>query len=585
MARLPQPGADNGTWGNILNEFLTVEHNADGTLKESGTLSSKADDAAVVHNSGAETITGAKNFTGGLTVSGTNVATTTDLASKADNSAVVHLAGTETITGAKTVPTPTAPGHIANKSYVDQSVATGLYTPSNWGQYWLPALAAAKAGSGLARVSVMGSSTAMGYYSSDLRATSWVERMRASLIAYSSNGGSGFEGMQRSDTFISGAPSGAYNRYKAIGNTWSQVNSWSTPTFWRGPALGYLLGGGGTSTVTIPFTGAALTVWYFDNGSPWTYSIDGGLPTTVTPGSSLAPSTVHASAGSSGSHTVTIASGASGVWLIGVRGCNTTGVVVDNYAIAGMQSGGWNMTDSMQSGQYAGGWHSGFGTNNAATAGPGTGSPDLLIIQAPTNDVIKAVQTYTNGSTTSSSTTVSSTSLRRADIGRQISGSGIPTGTTITSVSDSAGTAVISNAATATASGVTFTITDPDPATRWLTNIENYLAGVLDNVYGGGTGPTGATDIVFLNPLVRISSDPQRVLRDFSSKLYGLAQTYGAAVVDIGAQYHQSWSRWFNEGKAGNGNDPTTSGNDDVHASDAGHQYMADQLLTLIQRS
>jgi hypothetical protein len=33
MARLPIPGDDTGTWGTILNEFLDVEHNTDGTLK------------------------------------------------------------------------------------------------------------------------------------------------------------------------------------------------------------------------------------------------------------------------------------------------------------------------------------------------------------------------------------------------------------------------------------------------------------------------------------------------------------------------------------------------------------------------
>ena len=32
MARLPQPGADKGTWGDILNEFLLAAHNTDGTL-------------------------------------------------------------------------------------------------------------------------------------------------------------------------------------------------------------------------------------------------------------------------------------------------------------------------------------------------------------------------------------------------------------------------------------------------------------------------------------------------------------------------------------------------------------------------
>jgi len=33
IIRLPTPGADDGTWGNVLNDFLGVEHNADGTLK------------------------------------------------------------------------------------------------------------------------------------------------------------------------------------------------------------------------------------------------------------------------------------------------------------------------------------------------------------------------------------------------------------------------------------------------------------------------------------------------------------------------------------------------------------------------
>lgn len=40
MARLPTPGGDNGTWGDILNAFLAVEHNADGTLKRTSDGSS-----------------------------------------------------------------------------------------------------------------------------------------------------------------------------------------------------------------------------------------------------------------------------------------------------------------------------------------------------------------------------------------------------------------------------------------------------------------------------------------------------------------------------------------------------------------
>ncbi len=33
MARLPVPGSDTGTWGTVLNDFLGVAHNSDGTLK------------------------------------------------------------------------------------------------------------------------------------------------------------------------------------------------------------------------------------------------------------------------------------------------------------------------------------------------------------------------------------------------------------------------------------------------------------------------------------------------------------------------------------------------------------------------
>ena len=34
MARLPQPGSDSGTWGDILNEYLSQTLKSDGSLKE-----------------------------------------------------------------------------------------------------------------------------------------------------------------------------------------------------------------------------------------------------------------------------------------------------------------------------------------------------------------------------------------------------------------------------------------------------------------------------------------------------------------------------------------------------------------------
>lgn len=41
MARLPTPGADSGTWGNVLNDFLSQAHNTDGTIKDTGVVAAK----------------------------------------------------------------------------------------------------------------------------------------------------------------------------------------------------------------------------------------------------------------------------------------------------------------------------------------------------------------------------------------------------------------------------------------------------------------------------------------------------------------------------------------------------------------
>jgi hypothetical protein len=47
MARLPQPGADEGLWGEILNDYLVVSHNSDGTVKNDAITSSAIQDASI----------------------------------------------------------------------------------------------------------------------------------------------------------------------------------------------------------------------------------------------------------------------------------------------------------------------------------------------------------------------------------------------------------------------------------------------------------------------------------------------------------------------------------------------------------
>jgi hypothetical protein len=41
MARLPNPGGDDGNWGEVLNTYLSQSHKSNGTLKD-GVVSSSA---------------------------------------------------------------------------------------------------------------------------------------------------------------------------------------------------------------------------------------------------------------------------------------------------------------------------------------------------------------------------------------------------------------------------------------------------------------------------------------------------------------------------------------------------------------
>jgi hypothetical protein len=52
MARLPTPGSDDGTWGDILNQYLSVTHNSDGTLKDSALAADGKAPILLIYNTG-----------------------------------------------------------------------------------------------------------------------------------------------------------------------------------------------------------------------------------------------------------------------------------------------------------------------------------------------------------------------------------------------------------------------------------------------------------------------------------------------------------------------------------------------------
>ncbi|HEV2412200.1 MAG TPA: hypothetical protein VGS28_00110 [Candidatus Saccharimonadales bacterium] len=129
MARLPNPGGDVGTWGTVLNDFLSVSLNGDGTLQSSALLgagalqldansgdiqavgsqaagnSGKAADAKHVHpTTGLALLTGAA-FTGSVTA---GVVALTDGVNIALNASLGNTF-TVTIAGSRTLSNPSNP--------------------------------------------------------------------------------------------------------------------------------------------------------------------------------------------------------------------------------------------------------------------------------------------------------------------------------------------------------------------------------------------------------------------------------------------------------------------------------------------
>lgn|GEM_PF-4677506 len=112
MSRLPTPGSDDGTWGDILNDFLKIEHNTDGSLKN------------VVRPSSLSTVATSGSYN--------------DLADKPSipsvSDATTGVKGIVQLTGdlGGTAGSPTVPG-LVSKQPLNDVRSYGVYRPENYG--------------------------------------------------------------------------------------------------------------------------------------------------------------------------------------------------------------------------------------------------------------------------------------------------------------------------------------------------------------------------------------------------------------------------------------------------------------------
>lgn len=134
MARLPIPGSDVGVWGNVLNDFLSVELNADGTLKASGTISTKADKTTTV--SAGTGLTGGGDLSANRTISANFGTTAGTIAQGNDSritgaiqSTVVDAKGDLLVASAADTVTRIGVGNNGETLVADSAQATGV----KWG--------------------------------------------------------------------------------------------------------------------------------------------------------------------------------------------------------------------------------------------------------------------------------------------------------------------------------------------------------------------------------------------------------------------------------------------------------------------
>jgi len=95
--RLPVPGDDSGNWGEILNSYLLVAHNNDGSLKAESVILNKANKTYVDTELAAKAN---KNDLSDVATSG-SFNDLTDIPAAQDLSNLVTLSGVQTITGNK----------------------------------------------------------------------------------------------------------------------------------------------------------------------------------------------------------------------------------------------------------------------------------------------------------------------------------------------------------------------------------------------------------------------------------------------------------------------------------------------------
>lgn len=374
MARLPQPGGDNGNWGDILNDYLLEAHNNDGSIKDipQAKVVSLTSNLTSIQNT-LNTKADASELSAKLSISDLDGSMAEQLEDETNFSAI---AVNDLITKASN------PGGASYKT-AHEVIAPGISIINPLGlRRWYAALADSQLG--LATVAIIGHSIVYGVGSDGtpsgdspavFRTSSWPRQLATLLSKTYDYPGEG--AITRWDSGMWALAGGATFHNSAAPYEGGARCTSNTQTI----------------TVTIP-RATTINFWTWDGGSGnCSYAIDGGSSTVFSAGTgntALATWTKRTVTGvSDSSHTVVFTGPSAGaLYLSAVEArIGNTGVLVHRIGRAGNTSANLRGLDS--------------GVSDAAGRTRVTNSidliytPNLYILELMVNDYLNQANTST----------------------------------------------------------------------------------------------------------------------------------------------------------------------------------------------
>lgn len=369
-----------------------------------------------------------------------------------------------------------------------------------------------------AKIAVVGDSIACGFLSSNIQTKGWVDLMRIALQATYGNGGSGYISSAKSTVAIADA---TYTG-AGVGGVVATTGTW-TMSVADGPGASSIRGESLNATSTWLVNGTSVKVYYLGGSGgvvygTFTVTIDGVLVDTVNSANASSAVLSKTYAVSAGAHTVLIT-------------CTTSaGAGMLNAIICGVW--GRNATGVIVDNYSHGNWPSTAMANTTAN---------------------------TWGTTSNGSGSLQGTFGKAG----QLSGGSL-------NPADLVITAFGVNDCRSVASGYGIT---PDQFSK---NILLYLSDVRE------TSPN--CDILIVVNHVGTAIEDQTLLyyHQYLNRLQGIAQSYGAGLVDIWTLLRNSYAGGTAAGFFGNHANPGVVGSDNVHPCDAGHAFIEAKILAAI---